>query len=73
MTERSDRCRVSIRSILAFIIFFLIEYTYTGEALAVMGPGCVKTRLSGERAELFSQLPSFDRYNEYNSFSDPRN
>src|SRR5258705_9897999 len=34
-----------------------------------MGPGCVKTRLSQGRAELFSQLPSPNRSCQCNRFS----
>ena len=41
--------------------------------MSVVGPGCVKTHLSEECAELFSQLPPSDRRSEYNSFSDRRN
>src|SRR6266699_1990748 len=34
-----------------------------------LGPGCVKTRLSQGRAELFSQLPSPNRSCQCNRFS----
>src|SRR6266404_5449277 len=38
-------------------------------ATSAVGPGCVKTRLSQGRAELFSQLPSPNRSCQCNRFS----
>src|SRR5204863_9147772 len=40
-----------------------------GAAKSVDDPGCVKTRLSQRRAELFSQLPSPNRSCQCNWFS----
>src|SRR5260370_35060046 len=37
--------------------------------MSAAGPGCVKTRLSQGRAELFSQLPSPNRSCQCNRFS----
>src|SRR5712671_1839823 len=37
--------------------------------MSASGPGCVKTRLSQGRAELFSQLPSPNRSCQCNRFS----
>src|SRR5712671_5724795 len=37
--------------------------------MSATGPGCVKTRLSQGRAELFSQLPSPNRSCQCNRFS----
>src|SRR6266446_1246788 len=37
--------------------------------MSALGPGCVKTRLSQGRAELFSQLPSPNRSCQCNRFS----
>jgi len=37
--------------------------------MSALGPGCVKTRLSQGRAELFSQLPSPSRSCQCNRFS----
>src|SRR6266566_1876541 len=41
----------------------------TLEPMSELGPGCVKTRLSQGRAELFSQLPSPNRSCQCNRFS----
>src|SRR5450759_1211425 len=41
--------------------------------MSVLGPGCVKTRLSKRGAELFSQLPSSERGCQYNRLLHRRN
>jgi hypothetical protein len=38
--------------------------------MSVLGPGCVKTRLSLKRTELFSQFSSSGRCNQCNSLSE---